>query len=241
MKSMARARRFAVLSIAAVMITACAGQKEPARKMLADIDTTVTAASGEAAKYIPDQLIEVQRQAAELKAAFDKQDYPAVANGGPAVLAAAQMLATAAASKKDEILKGLNDQWTVLAGTVPENLTAVQNRINFLRKKTSQKLAVGIDLDAAKSGADDTASLWSKAQAAFASGSMDEAVRTAQEVKSRVETLATTLKLDLSAPAAHQSAKVPSLTMTAVPAICAAISSPLSISRRTLTCPGRFI
>jgi len=37
MKSMARAGRFAILSIAAVMITACAGQKEPARKMLADI------------------------------------------------------------------------------------------------------------------------------------------------------------------------------------------------------------
>ena len=93
----------------------------------------------------------------------------------------------------------------------------------------------GIDLDAAKSAADDASLLWSKAQAAFASGSMDEAVRTAQEVKSRVEALATTLKLDL------QSAKVPSLTMTAVPPICAAIKAPLSVSRRTLTCPGRFI
>jgi hypothetical protein len=235
MKSMARAGRFAVLSVAAVMMAACAGQKEPARKLLANIDTTVTAASVEAAKYIPDQLMAVQRQAGELKAAFDKHDYPAVVNSGPAVLAAAQTLATAAASKKDEILKALNDQWTVLAGTVPENLTAVQNRIGFLRKKTSQKLAAGIDLDAAKSAADDASLLWSKAQAAFASGSMDEAVRTAQEVKSRVEALATTLKLDL------QSAKVPSLTMTAVPPICAAIKAPLSVSRRTLTCPGRFI
>jgi hypothetical protein len=202
MKSMARAGRFVVLSIAAVTLAACAGQKEPARKLLADIDTSVTAASVEAAKYIPDQLMAVQSQAGELKVAFDKHDYPTVMNNGPSVLAAAQTLATAAASKKDAILKALNDQWTVLAGTVPEYLTAVQNRIAFLRKKTSLKLAAGIDLDAAKSGADDTALLWSKAQAAFASGSMDEAVRTAQEVKPRVEALATALKLDLCAPVA---------------------------------------
>ena len=203
MKAMARTGRLVILCIAALGLAACAGQKEPARKLLADIDTSVTAASVEAAKYIPDQLMAVQRQAGELQAAFDKHDYPAVVNGGPAVLAAAQTLATAAASKKDEVLKAMNDQWTVLAGAVPEYLTAIQKRIDFLRKKSNQKLAAGIDLDAAKSGGEETALLWSKAQAAFASGSMDEAVRTAQEVKLRVEALAATLKLDLSAPVAR--------------------------------------
>ncbi|MDP9089115.1 MAG: hypothetical protein M3O26_10300 [Pseudomonadota bacterium] len=202
MKAMARTGRLVILCIAAFGLAACAGQKEPARKLLAEIDASVTAASVEAAKYIPDQLIAVQRQAGELKAAFDKHDYPAVVHGGPAVLAAAQTLATAAAFKKDEVLKAMNDQWTVLAGAVPEYLTAIQKQIDFLRKKSNQRLAAGIDLDAAKSGAEDTALLWSKAQAAFASGSMEEAVRTAQEVKSRVEALAATLKLDLSAPVA---------------------------------------
>lgn len=199
MKAMVRTGRLAILCIAALGLVACAGQKEPARKLLADIDTSVTAASVEAAKYIPDQLTAVQRQAGELKATFDKHDYPGVVNRGPAVLAAAQSLATAAASKKDEVLKAMNDQWTVLAGAVPEYLTAIQKRIDFLRKKSNQKIAAGIDLDAAKSGAEDTALLWSKAQAAFASGGIDEAVRTAQEAKSRVESLAATLKLDLLA------------------------------------------
>jgi hypothetical protein len=45
-------------------------------------------------------------------------------------------------------------------------------------------------------------SLWSKAQAAFATGNLDEAVKTAQDVKSKVEPLASGLKLDLSAPPA---------------------------------------
>lgn len=203
MKSTARCVRFAFLSLAAIMMAACAGQKEPAQKLLADIEVTVTAASAEAAKYVPDQLMDVQTKFGQLKASFDKQDYAAVVGGAPAVLASAQTLATAAAAKKDEVLKALNDKWTVLAGTVPEYMTAVQNRIEALRKKPSKKAVAGMDLDAAKSSLDEAASLWSKAQAAFASGSMDEAVRTAEDVKKKVEAVAATLMLDLAAPAAR--------------------------------------
>jgi hypothetical protein len=183
-------------------LAACAGQKEPAQKLLADIQATVTAASTEAAKYVPDQLMEVQTQYGQLKASFDKQDYAAVISGAPMVFAQAQTLATAAAAKKDEVLKALNDRWMGLAGTVPEYATAVQNRIDVLRKKSSKKPAAGMDLDAAKSSLDQATSLWSKAQAAFAGGNMEEAVSTAQDVKSRVEAVAATLKLELAAPAA---------------------------------------
>jgi hypothetical protein len=200
MQSLARVGRFVFLSVLAITVAACAGQKVPAQKLLADIEATVTAASTEAAKYVPDQLMDVQAKYAELKASFDKQDYAAVISGAPPVFAAAQTLATAAAAKKDQVLKALNDQWMVLAGTVPEYATAVQNRIDFLRRKSSKKTAAGLDLDAAKLSLDQATSLWSKAQAAFAGGNMDEAVRTAQDVKSRVEAVAATLKLDLTAP-----------------------------------------
>ncbi|MEA3160647.1 MAG: hypothetical protein QOD95_2195 [Gammaproteobacteria bacterium] len=202
MQSLARAGRFAFLSLLAITMAACAGQKEPARKLLADIEATVTAASTEAAKYVPDQLIDVQAKFGELKASYAKQDYAAVINGAPPVFAAAQTLATAAAAKKDEVLKTLDDKWMVLAGTVPEYATAVQNRIDVLRKKSGKKAAAGVDLDAAKSSLDQATSLWSKAQAAFAGGNMDEAVRTAEDVKTRVEAVAATLKLDLAAPVA---------------------------------------
>jgi hypothetical protein len=190
------------LSVMAIILAACAGQKEPAEKLIGDIQATVTAASAEAAKYIPEQLTAVQTQLSALKASFDKQDYAAVVSGGPAVLTTAQSLATAAAEKKDEALKVLNDKWTALAGSVPGYLTAIQNRIDFLAKKANKKAAAGIDLDGAKSALGDAMSLWSKAQAAFAAGNLDEAVKTAQDVKSKVEPLASSLKLDLSAPAA---------------------------------------
>jgi hypothetical protein len=195
------AGRYCVISLAVIILAACAGQKGPALKLISDIEATVTAASTEAAKYVPDQLADVQSKLGALKASFDKQDYAAVVAGGPAVLSAAQGLATAAAAKKDEVLKALNDTWTRLADSVPGEITAIQNRIDLLGKKSSKKLAAGIDLAAAKSTLSDASSLWSKAQAAFAGGNMDEAVKTAGDVKSKVDALAASLKLDPAAPA----------------------------------------
>jgi len=118
------------------------------------------------------------------------------------LLSAAQGLATAAAAKKDEVLKALNDEWTGLAASVPGSVSAIQSRIDLLSKKSSKKLAAGIDLNAAKGGMGDAASLWSKAQAAFAAGNLDEAVSTAKDVKAKIAALATSLKLDLPATAA---------------------------------------
>jgi hypothetical protein len=197
-----RVGHYALISMAAIIMAACAGQKEPAQKLISDIEATVTAASAEAAKYVPDQLADVQSKLGNLEASFDKQDYAAVVAGAPEVLSAAKSLATAAAAKKDDILKALNDQWTGLAGSLPADVMAIQNRIDVLSKKSSKKLAAGIDLDAAKAGAGDATSLWSKAQAAFAAGNLSEAVSTAKDVKAKVEAVATSLKMNLPAPAA---------------------------------------
>lgn len=196
-----RVSQYAAISMAVIILAACASQKEPAQKLIGDIESTVAAASTEAAKYVPDQLADVQAKLSGLKASFDKQDYAAVVTGGPAVLTAAQDLATAAAAKKDEVLKALNDEWTGLAGSLPGDVTAIQSRIDLLSKKSNKKQAKGIDLDAAKSGAADATSLWSKAQAAFAAGNLDEAVSTAKDVKAKVEAVAASLKLDLPAAA----------------------------------------
>jgi hypothetical protein len=199
MQSIQRVSHYALITLAAILLAACASQKEPAQKLLTDIESTVTAASAEAAKYVPDQLADVQSKLGALKASFDKQDYAAVVTGAPAVLSAAQGLATAAAAKKDEVLKALNDEWSGLATALPAAVTAIQSRIDLLSKKSSKKMAAGIDLDAAKAGLADAGALWSKAQAAFASGSLDEAVSTAKEVKAKLNALATSLKMEAPA------------------------------------------
>jgi hypothetical protein len=195
MRSNTRFSRFACALLAASALWACSGQKEPAQKLIAAVDATVTAATPEAARYVPDQLADVQTKLGALKSSFAKKDYAGVVSGAPAVLEAAESLATAAATKKDEVLKALNDQWTALSGTVPGLVAAIQNRLEFLNKPSSKKLAAGIDLTAAKAAAGDAAALWSKAQAAFAAGNMNEAVTTAIKVKAKAEALALTLKM----------------------------------------------
>jgi hypothetical protein len=186
---------------AAIVLAACASQKEPAQKLIGDIEATVIAASSEAAKYVPDQLADVQTKLAALKTSFDKQDYAAVVTAAPVVLSEAQGLATAAAAKKDEVVKELSDSWSGLAATVPEEVTAVQSRIELLSKKSGKKMAAGIDLDAAKAAEGDAMSLWSKAQAAFGAGNLEEAVNTAKDVKAKIEAVAASLKLSLPATA----------------------------------------
>ena len=206
MQLIQRVSRYALISAAAILLAACAGQKEPAQKLLGDIQSTVAAAAPEAAKYVPDQLADVQSQLTALQTSFDKQDYAAVVAGAPPVLSAAQGLATAAAAKKDEVLKALNDKWTRFAAALPADVAALQSRIDMLGKKANKKMAAGIDLDAAKAGLSDASALWSKAQGAFAAGNLDEAVSTASDVKAKVDALATSLKLDLGAMAAGPAA-----------------------------------
>jgi len=89
-------------------------------------------------------------------------------------------------------------------------MTAIQSRIDLLGKKSSKNLTAGIDLDAARASLSSAASLWSKAQAAFATGNLTEAVTTAKTVSSNLEGLASTLKMDLAAPAAAPTAASPS-------------------------------
>ncbi|MGO9991732.1 MAG: hypothetical protein ACLPTF_04350 [Steroidobacteraceae bacterium] len=210
MLSMLRCRGRARITLAVIVLAGCASQMEPAQRSISDIEAIVSSASSEAAKYVPDQLTDVQRKLGELKTTFDNKDYAAVVAGAPAVMSAAQSLAGAAAAKKDELRKALNEQWSDLAAVLPGSMTAIQSRIDLLGKKSSMNLTAGIDLDAARASLSSAASLWSKAQAAFATGNLTEAVSTAKRVSSNLEGLASTLKMNLAAPVAAPTAASPS-------------------------------
>lgn len=192
-------KSYFLLACAAVVLAACANLREPAQKMIADIDAAIAAASTDAAKYVPDQLNDVQTKFDDLKTAFTAQDYKGVLARGPALLAEAQGLVATAATKKAEVVKDLTDQWTHLSAALPGDVTAIQARLDMLGQKKNKKQAAGIDLEAAKSQLSDATSLWSKAQGAFSNGNLDQAVSTAKDVKAKLEAIAGTLKLDLPA------------------------------------------
>lgn len=194
-------RNFAYLCCAMGFLAACS-QKQPAQKMIGDIDGLVNSAAADAAQYAPDQLQDVQSKLGDLRASFDKGDYKAVVSAAPPVMSAAQSLEGAATAKKDEVMKQLRTEWMNFASSLPENATEIQNRIIFLSKKENKSLASGVDLDAARSSLDQVGALWSKAQSAYSAGNLPDAVTTAKSVKSGEDALAASMKLDFKQPAA---------------------------------------
>ena len=199
MKLEMRTRVFTAL-VAMLALAGCANQMEPAQKALAEVESTLTEAATDAAKYVPDQLESVNAKLVELKAAFDRTDYKAVISGAPALLAEAKSLAAAASAKKTEFMEALNGQWTALAAALPQQVTEIENRLGVLDK--TRRLPAGITKDTvtnAKDGLEQAKALWNEATAAFGSGSLEEAVTKANGVKARVDEIASQLGI---APAA---------------------------------------
>ena len=192
-----------ILAMAAVLLLgACANQMEPAQKAIAGIDSAVSAAAPDAGKYIPDQLAAVQKKLADLKTSFDNKDYATVLTTAPALLTEAQGLLGAAMLKKDAVVKAMSSEWPAMAAALPGLVASVSSKVAALAK--SKHLPAGVDLATAKASIADAGSLWSKAQAAFAAGNIEEAVNTAKDVKAKAEAAAAAIKLKLpAAPAAE--------------------------------------
>jgi hypothetical protein len=186
---------FLALCSVAILFVACVNQMEPAKNALDNINGILNSVSADAQKYIPEQYAQAQGKVAALTASFQKQDYAAVINGAPAVLAEVNGLSGAVADKKDEMVKALGNEWRSLAASLPQSLTAVQARIDALSKKHVPK---DVDLGAAKSGLADATSAWGKAQDAFKSGNPEDAVAAAKDAQSKLATAAAALKLNLS-------------------------------------------
>jgi HAMP domain-containing protein len=194
-KSTGKLAKYLALCSAAILFVACVNQMEPAKYALDNINATLGAVAPDAQQYVPDQLASAQTKVAELTASYDKKDYAAVVKSAPAVLAEVNGLAGAVATKKDERLKALGNEWRSLAASVPQSVTAVQARIDALSK--TKHAPKDIDLTAAKSGLTDATSAWENAQSKFKSGNAEDAVAAAKDATNKLESAAGALKLNL--------------------------------------------
>jgi hypothetical protein len=113
--------------------------------------------------------------------------------GAPAVLAEVRGLSDAAATKRDEMVKELGNEWRSLAASVPQSISAVQSRVDDLTK--TKRVPKGVDLGAAKSGLADANSAWEKAQDAFKAGNPADAVTAGKDAQGKIASAAAALKL----------------------------------------------
>ena len=197
MKSNQKTTGFLTLCFVAVLFVACANQMEPGKNALDNINTTLNSVSADAQEYVPDQYAQAQAKVAGLMASFDKKRLRGShCWGAPAVLAEVRGLSDAAAAKKDEIAKALGNEWRSLAASVPQTLSAVQNRVDALSK--TKRVPKDVDLAAAKSGLADATSAWDKAQEAFKAGNPADAVTAGKDAQGKIASAAAALKLNLT-------------------------------------------
>jgi hypothetical protein len=185
---MHRPRRRASLLLA-LGLAACAGRQQPAAELLGEVQVAVLAGAEDESRYAPDEFLGLQSRLAALQTAFDAKRYELVLADGPALLAASRTLRADAAARKAAATQALSANWAQLAATVPDRLMTLETRVASLSRHAG-KGSSGVDVPNAQRGLHDANALWSKARSAFASGNLDEAVRTAQDVATQVDALA---------------------------------------------------
>ena len=193
MKSLQRVARYVMFGVSAMLLAACSTQMQPARQAIDNINNVLDTVPADAKQYIPDQVADVERKLTDLNASFDKKDFAAVLSASPVVLSEAKGLAAAAAAKREEALKALAAEWTQLSTSVPDLIASVKGRVEALSKK--HRVPKQIDLAAAKTGLADATVLWDKAQAAYQSKDVADAVTAGKDAKSKAEAAESALKM----------------------------------------------
>lgn len=191
-------RIFLLLTIASVLFVACDTEKGPAELAIKAAEQAVTAAKGEAAKYVPDQLKSVEAALTSVKEQFAKGDYKATLAGAQDLATKTKDLLSAASAKKDELTKS----WGEMSGGVEGMTTALKSRVDML--SSSKKLPANLTADtlaSAKTGLATITQEWTAASEAFKSGNLADAVAKATGVKTKAAEIMTSLGMTVPSAA----------------------------------------
>jgi hypothetical protein len=184
---------------AAVILAACTSQKEPAEHAVAKVDASLNEFRADAQQYAADQLKSVDASVSHLKDNLAKQDYAAVVQGAPSVMADLEALkstVTTAKSDAEATLAAAQSEWNDLSASVPPMVEKLQAKVDQLSK--THKFPKGMDkagFEAAKTGFEGLKTEWTEAGSEFASGQAANAVRKARNAKAKAEELSHQLEV----------------------------------------------
>jgi hypothetical protein len=170
----------ALLGIALFVAGCGNAQKEATEAAINAAQTAISAAQGEAAKYVPDQLQAAQTALQTAKDALAKGDYPAALTAAQDAAGKAKDLAAAAAAKKEEWTKG----WADLSASMPKSLSAVKAKLDAYSH--GAHMPAGMDktkLADAKTQYDQLKQTWADASAAATQGNLGDAIAKAASAK----------------------------------------------------------
>jgi hypothetical protein len=187
---------------AAILLFACASQKEPAEQAIASLDNTLASIHDAAAKYAPDTLNTIQTQIATLKGDLAKGDYKEVLAAAPAVstaLASLKQDSDAKQAAADAALAQTKQQWRNLSAEVPKMVAALHTQIDTLDKtKKYPKGVTKASFEAAKADVASLDQMWTDASNADTSEDYAGAVTKGQAVKDKATQLMSTLGVKTS-------------------------------------------
>jgi len=189
-----RIATYLILGLSTMLSSACTDKMQPARQAIDDINEAVAAAK-DASKYDSDDFANVQSKLADLNMYYAQKNYTAVLEAAPAVLASAKQLPAAVEEEKAKLRAAMLSEWSALSASLPKLMEAVQTRLTAVSVK--HRALKGVDLAAAKSGADKATEQWRKAQTDFNAGNIEDAVSAAKAAKGDIESAGAALKLDL--------------------------------------------
>ena len=187
------AKLFVAFAATTLVLAACANQKEPAEKAVAQVESSLAEIRADAEKYAAEELKGVDESVTKLKNNLTSKDYQAVVLGAPSVASAVKSLKETVAIKKadmEAVMAAAQAEWTDLSAKMPQMVEALQSRIDTLSK--SRKLPSDLDkatFDTVKADFETLKTEWTEASSEFASGAAADAVRKARSAKSRGEVI----------------------------------------------------
>lgn len=184
--------KYAYIVLLAAMVVACARDKEPAEAAIKAAGQAIDQIRGEASRYAPDQLKQLEDALKSAQDAFAKKDYKAALDAASTLSAKAQDVAKAAAAKKAELTKS----WEDLNAGIPQMMDALKSRLDILSK--AKKLPAGLDKDqlaALTSGYDEAAKQFQAAKDAAGAGDLNKAIEAGQAIKQKGMEMAAALGL----------------------------------------------
>lgn len=188
---MKNTKTIAWLALVAITLlaAACASQKEPATKAVADIEASIGAIRDDASKYAASELQQAEATLASLKEQLAKRDYKGVMEAAPAVTGQITAMQQTVSTKKAEAeaaMAAATEQWQSFSTEVPDMIAAIQSRVDMLSQ--SRKLPRNLtaqSLQSAKEGLEWMKTTWAEATGAFGAGNPGDAVAKAQTVKDK--------------------------------------------------------